>query len=80
MNLAWHRELRVLKPTWDINEIHKHKTTPGVVSSDLIFCQNKGVVLSEMCENDKNLSEAKGGLQMMACHSAGETQCLGAGS
>lgn len=78
MNLVWHRELLVLKATWDINEIHKHKNTPGVVSSNLIFCQNKSVVLSEMCENHKNCSEVKEGLQMMTCHSAGETQYLGA--
>lgn len=41
MNLACREELLVLKATWDITEMHKHRNTPGGVSSNLIFCQNK---------------------------------------
>jgi hypothetical protein len=75
MNLACYEELLVLKATWDITGMQKHRTGPGVVSSKFIFCQNKSV-LSEACENDKSCSETKGSFQMMTCPGAGEISTL----
>lgn len=73
MNWAYHEELCVLKATRDTTAMHKHRDTPGGVTSSSIPCQNESAFLSAATENDKHLSETQGSFELMTCPGVGET-------
>lgn len=66
MNLACHKELFVLTATWDITEVHKHRSSPGGVSSNLISCQNKSAFFPRLVKMTGN-ADTRGGCEIMAC-------------
>lgn len=66
MNLACHKELFVLKATWDITEIHKHRNSPGGVTSNLISCQNKSAFFLRLVTMTGS-ADTRGGCEIMTC-------------